>query len=96
MLLDYFLENPPILAMNLLVLLLILAIPIRIWSNRKEASPPAPSSTKFMGTRFDLTLLIFGLLFLAAIAIDLINKFIKTGGERGIRTLGKAINPTLP
>ncbi len=76
---DFFVENPPILAMTLLVLLLVLSVPVGIYQKRRRErrgeQPPVSLDSHFMGTGFDLTLLLFGLVLVIAIVGALVNAF---------------------
>ena len=81
---DFLLANPPILVMAVLVLLLVLSIPIGILQQRRrkkaaDADPACPAAAEqrsaFMGTGFDLAILLFGILVVGAIALSLIDAF---------------------
>jgi cytochrome c oxidase assembly factor CtaG len=69
--LDFFVENPVIAAMALLVVLLVLALPIGIIQRRyfkdRRAEKLLVNESRFMGTGMDLALLFFAMLILAAV-----------------------------
>lgn len=78
---DFLLENPVILAMAILVLLLVLSIPIGILQQRRsEKAGDAPPTelqqrSAFMGAGFDLAILLLGILVVGAIILSLIDAF---------------------
>ena len=78
---NFLLDRPAVLAMAALVLLLVLSVPVGIIRKRRRekagnaALPPAAQHSRFMGTGFDLAILLFGILVLGAIVLSLIDAF---------------------
>jgi cytochrome c oxidase assembly factor CtaG len=69
--LDFFIENPVIAAMTLLVVLLVLALPVgflqRRYSKDGRTGKVVVKESRFMGTGMDLSLLLFAVLILVAV-----------------------------
>ena len=69
--LEFFIENPVIAAMTLLVVLLVLALPVgflqRRYSKDGRTDKVAVKESRFMGTGMDLALLLFAVLILVAV-----------------------------
>jgi cytochrome c oxidase assembly factor CtaG len=69
--LEFFIENPVIAAMTLLVVLLVLALPVgflqRRYSKDGRTDKVVVKESRFMGTGMDLSLLLFAVLILVAV-----------------------------
>ena len=73
----HFLMETPLAALLLLLVLLVTVVPIVMswlthWKTARfetdDATPKEPPTSRFLGTRMDLAILIFGLLLLFALA----------------------------
>jgi cytochrome c oxidase assembly factor CtaG len=69
--LDFFIENPVIAAMTLLVALLVLALPVgflqRRYSKDGRTGKVVVKESRFMGAGMDFALLLFAALILVAV-----------------------------